>query len=70
MDTQVETYSGFRLHEHPRRFTWEGKWLEVAEVLARWRSPAHLGFKVKDLEGKVFLLLLDLSKERWEVQVY
>lgn len=61
----AETYSGSRLHEQVRRFTWEGRWLEVAQVLASWREPRRLCFQVAVADGRVFFLQYDPARETW-----
>ena len=33
---QVECYAGAKADETPRRFTWEGRTIELSEVLDRW----------------------------------
>jgi hypothetical protein len=65
---QVETYSGSRLHERPRRFTRGAAWLEVRRILARWRDPHHLYFKVLAEDQGVYFLSYDLQEDAWEVQ--
>ena len=49
---QVETYSGYRVHERPRRFTWQGKWLEVRRIPRRWQEPEYLSFTVTATLGR------------------
>ena len=61
----METYSGSRLHERVRRFTWEGRWLEVDQNLACWREPRRLFFKVATPDGRVFLLKYDPGPDAW-----
>lgn len=65
---RVETYSGARLHERPRRFTRGGPWLEVRRVLDRWREPDHLRFRVLAADNRVYLLSYDGRRDAWEVQ--
>jgi hypothetical protein len=64
----VETYSGARLHERPRRFTWEGQWLEVRQVLATWHTPQGLHFQVATADGRIFLLQYEPRADTWTVQ--
>jgi hypothetical protein len=66
MRCRVETYSGFRLHEYPRRFTWGDGWLEVHGIVARWITPGGLGFKVQAGE-RLFLLKHHQVQDLWEV---
>jgi hypothetical protein len=65
---QVETYSGSRLHESPRRFRLGEAWLEVGEILARWRRPGDLGFKVRASDGRLYLLTYRPETDTWEVR--
>lgn len=67
MGCQVETYSGFRLHERPRRFTLGEAWLEVTEVLAQWYGPDSLSFKVKAGDSRVYILTHNFSRDSWDV---
>ncbi len=68
MRCQVETYSGSRLHEVPRRFRRQETWLEVAEILKRWRSPGQLSFKVRAVDGRVYLLTYLQDADAWEAE--
>jgi|GEM_PF-1222378 len=61
-ELQVETCSGGRLHERPRRFAWEGRWLTVACVLASWCTPAELSFRVLAEDGRGFRLSYHFSR--------
>jgi hypothetical protein len=63
----VETYSGARLHERPRRFFWQGRWLEVREALASWQEQEYLAFKVKAEDGATYLLRYHRADDAWEV---
>ena len=64
---QVETYSGHRLHERPRRFTWQGQWLEVGRVLRRWQEPDNLSFTVTANDSRCYLLRYHRHRDAWEV---
>ncbi|MCE5209966.1 MAG: hypothetical protein LLG40_00210 [Deltaproteobacteria bacterium] len=59
---EVECYSGYKANERPAAFVYQGRRLEIAEILDRWyeggldaRRPEIDYFKVKTTEGKVFL---------------
>ncbi|MBW1991080.1 MAG: hypothetical protein JRI59_02945 [Deltaproteobacteria bacterium] len=67
MNQKVETYSGGRLHERPRRFLWQGQWLQVEEVLDRWQTPEYLGFTVKAQDGRVYQLRYRHQQDAWEI---
>ncbi len=64
---QVETYSGYRVHERPRRFTWQGKWLEVRRVSRRWQEPEYLSFTVTANDSRHYLLRYYHQRDVWEV---
>ncbi len=68
MRCQVETYSGYRLHERPRRFSWGGVSLEVRRVLEQWSEPEHLNFKVAAEDGGIYLLAYSRQDDAWEVR--
>ena len=68
MKCRVETYSGFRLHERPRRFTWGRTWLEVDQVVDQWTAPDHLCFKVK-VADRTYLLKYHQAQDFWEVEL-
>jgi hypothetical protein len=65
MPCRVETYSGFRIHERPRRFTWEESWLEVDRIIEQWVAPGYLCFKVK-AGDRAYLLKYDQVRDVWE----
>ena len=65
---QVETYSGARLHERPRRFTRGAHWLEVRQILDRWRDPQQLHFKVVAEDRRIYLLSYHFLREAWAMQ--
>jgi hypothetical protein len=68
MKCRVETYSGFRLHERPRRFTWGPAWLEVDEVMGQWAATDHLCFKVK-VADCAYLLKYHQAQDTWEAEL-
>ena len=69
---QVERYAGMKADEAPRRFAWEGRCVEVAEVLDRWYQVESLPewpradyFKMRSADGHEYLLKHDLESEEW-----
>jgi hypothetical protein len=65
----VETYSGHRLHEAPRRFQRHGSWHTVVRVLARWQEPDFLGFTVLAEDGRRYILQYSKEKDIWKVDI-
>ncbi len=69
---QVECYAGAKADETPRRFTLEGRAVEVKEVLDRWYQvestpewPRADYFKVGGDDGREYLLKHDLESDEW-----
>ncbi len=69
---RVECHAGYKADETPRRFVWEGRTVEVAEVLDRWYQvesrpewPRADYFKVRDAGGREYLLKHDLEPDEW-----
>lgn len=68
----VESYAGARADETPRRFTLEGRLIEIGEVLAQWHQvestppwPRADFFKVRAADQRVYLLKHDLESDGW-----
>jgi len=69
---QVQCYAGTKADETPRRFAWEGRTIEVGEVLDRWYQveskpewPRADYFKVRALNDREYLLKHDLESDEW-----
>jgi len=72
----VECYSGHRVNERPVAFIFEDRRWEIVDVIDRWFEggvqpgrPALDYFKVKTLEGRVFLLRYNSLFDAWAVRV-
>lgn len=65
----VETYSGHRLHERPRRFQVEGAWKTVVNILSRRRQPGTLGFTVLADDGRRYALNYNQADDVWKVTI-
>ena len=68
----VDSYAGSKAGEHPRRFTWEGRNVEVAEVVDRWyeggvdpRRPIVDYFRVRGDDGETYLLRHSRKADAW-----
>ena len=64
----VECYAGYRGEEEPRRFTWCGDEIEVAEILDRWLDPDHRYFKVRGTRKNIYMLRHDTKTGVWEIK--
>ena len=70
MDIHVECYAGHLGEETPRRLAFDGRVLEVAEVIDRWLAPDHRYFKVRTVDGATYILRHDVSSQRWELVMF
>jgi len=69
---QVECYAGAKADETPRRFTWQGRLIEVGEVLDRWHEverephgPRADSFRVRGVDQREYVLRHDLESDGW-----
>ena len=67
VEVRVECYAGYRGDETPRRLHFEGREIEVSEVLSRWKEPGVLFFRVRTEEGRLYVLHKDESAGRWDI---
>ncbi len=63
----VECHSGYEYAEKPLTLTWEGKRLEIAAILARWRIPGAKCFRVKTNDGQIFELFYGELYDEWRI---
>ncbi len=67
MNDLVYCHSGVEYAERPIAFEWEGKRLEIAEILASWRLPDGKLFRVKTAEGCIFELTYAALEDQWRI---
>ena len=72
----VESYSGYRADERPLAFTFREQRFEVAAIVDRWYEgglqpgrPQVNYFKVKSVEGHLFLLRYVSLFDAWSIWV-
>jgi hypothetical protein len=70
LQVTVECYAGYRGEEAPRRFTFNGRTIEVAEVLDAWLAPDHRYFKVRSDNGACYILRNDAMTTGWELTMF
>jgi hypothetical protein len=63
----VECHSDTEYADRPLAFTWQGRRLEIAEILGRWRGPNGKSFRIKTLDGQVFDLIYREIPDDWLV---
>jgi hypothetical protein len=64
----VECRSDSEYADRPLALTWQGRRLEVAEILASWRGPGEKGFRVKTTDGQAFELAYRELPDEWHIQ--
>lgn len=65
----VECRSDSEYAERPLSLLWEGKRLEIAEILSRWRGPGEKGFRVQTTDKQIFELTYREISDTWKVQI-
>jgi hypothetical protein len=69
MSELVECRSEVTYADRPTAVVWEGQRLAVQEILARWRIPDGMRFKVIIANGLVFELDYHENLDEWEVKL-
>jgi hypothetical protein len=67
---EVECYSGHAYAVEPRALTWQGERHSVADLVARWRTPAGPAFRVRTAAGTLFDLAYDEAHRTWTIAPY
>ena len=72
----VECYSGYKANERPVAFTFQGQRWEVKEIIDRWyeggfdvNRPEINYFRVRTIEGQVFLLRYLSLFDSWSIRI-
>lgn len=74
-ETAVYFYSGYKAVVRPLAFDYEGRRREVEEIVDRWYEggieatrPVLNYFKVKTVDGEVFLVRYEAATDKWSVR--
>ena len=70
LEIDVECYAGHRGEQTPRRIRFDGRRVEVAEVLDAWLAPDHRYFKIRGDDGACYIVRHDVEHARWELTMY
>lgn len=72
----VESYSGYKLHESPRAFTFRGRRYTIREIIDRWyegsvRSddPVINYFKVRVDDGRNYVIRYNSYQDEWDIVI-
>ena len=69
MIEQVECHSEATYAERPTAVNWQGQRLLVSEVLASWRVPEGVRFRVRTEDDQIFELVYDEASDIWLVSL-
>lgn len=64
----VECHAGYRGEETPRRFRDRGRVVELDQLLECWHEPDRRCFKMRGLNGSVYLLCQDCHTGIWQLE--
>lgn len=70
MIVKVECYAGHRGEQTPRRLAFDGRSVELVEILDCWLGPDHRYFKMATDDGAIYILRHDTAHDRWELTMY
>jgi hypothetical protein len=68
MKSPVEFHSSYDYAQRPIAVLWEGKRVQIKNVLAEWRSPEGKSFRVQAENGRIFDLIYNEDIENWQVR--
>ncbi len=68
MHSLVICHSGDQYAQRPVAFDWQGQRCQVAQVIARWREPDGIRFRVLTTEDQIFDLYYAEQSDEWQVE--
>lgn len=63
----VECHSEYEYAEKPLAFWWQGRRLEISQILDQWRVPGGKGFLVKIQDEQIFELFYGELFDEWRI---
>jgi len=68
----VESHSGYKANEYPKRFYWDNIPFEIEEIIDRWyqrgmdpEMPDANYFKVRTTDKKIYILRHETEQDNW-----
>jgi hypothetical protein len=68
MDVVVECHSGHTFPQRPKAIFKDNERLEVDVIETEWRSPQGKFFRVKTIDGSIFVLFYDEDSDNWQIR--
>jgi hypothetical protein len=72
MQVQVEHRTGHLGVEVPVpvRFRFDGREIEIVEIVDHWYGPDYCYFKIKGNDGNLYILRFDEGRVEWELTMF
>jgi hypothetical protein len=70
LQVHVETHSGYGGVEVPRRFRLDGREIEAVETLDQWSGRNDRYYKVRGVDGSLYILRFDELQAQWELIMF
>jgi hypothetical protein len=67
---KVACRAGHRGEAAPRRLSFDGRSVELVELVDCWLGPDHRYFKMAGGDGATYLLRHDTARDLWELTMY
>lgn len=64
----VLTNPGSRGEREPRAFQLGARRVPIAAILERWQAPSRRYYRVRDVDGRRFVLRQDRESGSWELE--
>src|SRR2546430_14993346 len=70
MQVQVERCAGHLGVGMPVRFRFDGREIEIVEIVDQWYGPNYCYFKIKGNDGNLYILRFDEGRAEWELTMF
>jgi hypothetical protein len=70
MQVQVERCAGHLGVGMPVRFRFDGREIEIVEIVDQWYGPDYCYFKIKGNDGNLYILRFDEGRVEWELTMF
>jgi hypothetical protein len=70
MQVQVEYRTNHLGVKMPVRFRFDGREVEIVEIVDQWYGPDYCYFKIKGNDGNLYILRFDEGRVGWELTMF
>jgi len=64
----VECHSGYTFPQRPKAIRNDNERLEIEVIETEWLSPRGKFFRVKMIDGSIFVLFYDEANDNWQIR--